>query len=50
MPLKIAGIENIDDLMNHKNVMESFRNYQNKILQQNNFTQPVAGIDINGQF
>ena len=50
MPLKIAGIENIDDLMNHKNVMESFRNYQNKILQQNNFTQPVSGVDINGQF
>jgi hypothetical protein len=32
MPLKIDG-SGLDDLMNHKHVMESFRNYQIKLLQ-----------------
>lgn len=34
-------------LVNQKNVMESFRNYQNKMMQQ---TQGVSNVDLNQQF
>lgn len=45
MPLKIAGSD-LDDLMNRKGILESFRNHQIK-LQQNNLAQPT-GPDLNG--